>query len=184
MPSDPEIERHKDKTLAGEFGTTAGASEADLSRRAFLKETIAGGAALIAVQSRAAAVTQQFGGSAKPPSRTQGGELIDLNIREASELVRQRKVSPVELTHACLAQIEKLNPALNAFITVTAELAATEARAAEAEIQRGKWRGPLHGIPIALKDLFDTAGIRTTAGSALFKDRIPNEDAEGERRRE
>src|SRR4029077_15359984 len=101
-----------------------------------------------AVQSRAAAVTQEFG-DAKPPSRTQGGELTDLNIREASELVRQRKVSPVELPHACLAQIEKLNPALNAFITVTAESAAAEARAAEAEIQRGKWRGPLHGIPIA-----------------------------------
>ena len=188
MPSDAEIENvaeieeHKNTALARDSGTTAGASETDLSRRAFLKETIAGGAALIAVQSRAAAVTQEFGGSAKPPSRTQGGELIDLNIREAGELVRQRKVSPVELTHACLAQIEKLNPALNAFITVTAESAAAEARAAEAEIQRGKWRGPLHGIPIALKDLFDTAGVRTTAGSGVFKDRVPTEDAEVVRR--
>jgi hypothetical protein len=133
MPSDAEIEnvaeieKHKNTALARDSGTTAGASETDLSRRAFLKETIAGGAALIAVQSRAAAVTQQFGGSAKPPSRTQGGELIDLNIRDASELVRQRKVSPVELTHACLAQIEKLNPTLNAFITVTAESAVAEA---------------------------------------------------------
>jgi aspartyl-tRNA(Asn)/glutamyl-tRNA(Gln) amidotransferase subunit A len=139
-------------------------------------------AALIAAQSRTAAVTQEFGRSAKPPSRTQGGELIDLNIREASELVRQRKVSPVELTHACLAQIEKLNPTLNALITVTAESAAAEAREAEAEIQRGKWRGPLHGIPIALKDLFDTAGVRTTAGSGVFKDRVPTEDAEVVRR--
>src|SRR6202011_5466042 len=101
---------------------------------------------------------------------------------EASELVRQRKVSPVELTHACLAQIEKLNPALNAFITVTAESATAEARAAEAEVQRGKWRGPLHGVPIALKDLFDTAGVRTTAASGVFKDRIPTEDADVVRR--
>lgn len=100
IKNDAEIEKHKNTALARDSGTTAGASETDLSRRAFLKETIAGGAALIAVQSRAAAVTQQFGGSAKPPSRTQGGELIDLNIRDASELVRQRKVSPVELTHA------------------------------------------------------------------------------------
>ncbi len=181
MPSDAEMESHKNKALARDSGTTAGASETDLSRRAFLKETIAGGAALIAVQSRAAALSQEFSG-AEPRGRTQGGELIDLNIREASELVRQRKVSPVELTHACLAQIEKLNPALNAFITVTGESAAAEARAAEAEIQRGKWRGPLHGIPIALKDLFDTAGVRTTAGSGVFKDRVPNEDAEVVRR--
>jgi aspartyl-tRNA(Asn)/glutamyl-tRNA(Gln) amidotransferase subunit A len=182
MPSDAEIKRHKDKTLASEFGTTAGASEADLSRRAFLKETIAGGAALFALQSRGAEAAQQFGTNAVPPSQTNGRELIDLSIRDASELVRQRKVSPVELTNACLAQIQKLNPTLNAFITVTAELAATEARAAEAEIQRGKWRGPLHGIPIALKDLFDTAGIRTTAGSGVFKDRVPTEDAEVVRR--
>jgi aspartyl-tRNA(Asn)/glutamyl-tRNA(Gln) amidotransferase subunit A len=182
IKNDAEIEKHKSTAMARDSGTAADASETELSRRAFLKETIAGGAALIAVQSRAAAVTQEFGGSAKRPSRTQGGELIDLNIREASELVRQRKVSPVELTHACLAQIEKLNPTLNAFITVTAESAATEARAAEAEIQRGKWRGSLHGIPIALKDLFDTAGVRTTAGSGVFKDRVPTEDAEVVRR--
>ena len=127
MPSDAEIKRHKDKTLASEFGTTAGASEADLSRRAFLKETIAGGAALFALQSRGAEAAQQFGTNAVPPSQTNGRELIDLSIRDASELVRQRKVSPVELTNACLAQIQKLNPTLNAFITVTAELAATEA---------------------------------------------------------
>ena len=182
IKNDPEIEKHKNTALARDSRTTAGASEADLSRRAFLKETIAGGAALIAVQSRTAALSQEFSGSAKPPSRTWGGELVDLNIRDASELVRQRKVSPVELTHACLAQIEKLNPALNAFITVTAESATAEARAAEAEIQRGKWRGPLHGIPIALKDLFDTAGVRTTAGSGVFKDRVPAEDAEVVRR--
>jgi aspartyl-tRNA(Asn)/glutamyl-tRNA(Gln) amidotransferase subunit A len=75
-----------------------------------------------------------------------------------------------------------LNPALNAFITVTAEQALQQAREAEAQIQRGQWRGPLHGMPLALKDLIDTAGIRTTAASAVFKDRVPTEDAEVVRR--
>jgi aspartyl-tRNA(Asn)/glutamyl-tRNA(Gln) amidotransferase subunit A len=100
------------------------------------------------------------------------------SILETSELLRKRKLSPVELTKDCLEQIEKLNPTLNAFITVTSESAMTQARSAEAEILRGNWRGPLHGIPLALKDLIDTAGVRTTAASALFKDRVPTEDAE------
>ena len=104
------------------------------------------------------------------------------SIVETGEWLRKREVSPVELTKYCLAQIEKLNPILNAFITVTAESALTQARAAEAEILRGNWRGPLHGIPLALKDLIDTAGVRTTAASALFKDRIPEEDAKVVRR--
>jgi aspartyl-tRNA(Asn)/glutamyl-tRNA(Gln) amidotransferase subunit A len=104
------------------------------------------------------------------------------SITETAELLRKGEVSPVELTKSCLAQIEKLNPALNAFITVTGELALAQARAAEAEISRGNWRGPLHGIPLAMKDLIDTAGIRTTAASALFKDRVPAEDAEVVRR--
>jgi aspartyl-tRNA(Asn)/glutamyl-tRNA(Gln) amidotransferase subunit A len=105
-----------------------------------------------------------------------------LSILEASELLRKREVSPVELTTQCLAQIEKLNPILNAFITVTAESALEQARRAEDEIGRGHWRGPLHGIPLALKDIIDTAGVRTTAASAVFKDRIPAEDAEVVRR--
>jgi aspartyl-tRNA(Asn)/glutamyl-tRNA(Gln) amidotransferase subunit A len=88
----------------------------------------------------------------------------------------------VEITRACLDRIEKLNPALNAFITVTAESALAEAQAAEAELLRGGWRGPLHGIPIALKDLIDTAGVRTTSASALHKDRVPTQDAEVVRR--
>ena len=104
------------------------------------------------------------------------------SILEIGELLRTRELSPVELTKKCLAQIGKLNPTLNAFITVTAELALTQAHDAEAEIVRGNWRGPLHGIPLALKDLIDTAGIRTTAASALFKDRVPTEDAEVVRR--
>jgi aspartyl-tRNA(Asn)/glutamyl-tRNA(Gln) amidotransferase subunit A len=88
----------------------------------------------------------------------------------------------VELTQDCLTRIEQLNPILNAFITITGESALTEARQAESDIQRGNWRGPLHGVPLALKDLIDTAGVRTTAASALFKDRIPKQDAEVVRR--
>ncbi len=99
-------------------------------------------------------------------------------IVEIASRLRRKEISPVEVTRACLNRIEKLNPALNAFITVTGESALAEARAAEVEISRGEWRGPLHGIPIALKDLIDTAGTPTTAASALFEDSIPAEDAE------
>jgi len=105
-----------------------------------------------------------------------------MGIAHLSQQIRSGAVSPLELTQASLAAIEKLNPTLNAFITVTAESAMSEARQAEAEILRGEWRGPLHGIPLALKDIIDTAGVRTTAASAVFKDRIPTEDAEVTRR--
>jgi len=105
-----------------------------------------------------------------------------LSIREAGDLVRRRVISPVELTRACLQRIERLNPVLNAFITVTAEQAMAQAREAEAEVQRGRWRGPLHGIPLGLKDNIDTAGVRTTLASAVFKDRVPSADAEVVRR--
>ncbi len=109
-------------------------------------------------------------------------DLTKLSLSEVSELVRTKRVSPVELTEECLGRIERFNPRLNAFITVTGESALREAGLAEEEIQHGNWRGPLHGIPIALKDLVDTAGVRTTAASALFKDRIPARDAEVVRR--
>jgi aspartyl-tRNA(Asn)/glutamyl-tRNA(Gln) amidotransferase subunit A len=104
------------------------------------------------------------------------------SISELAPRLRRREISPVEITRECLERVEKLNPSLNAFITVTAESALAAARLAEAEISRGEWRGPLHGIPVALKDLIDTAGVRTTAASALYKDRIPSEDAEVVRR--
>ncbi len=103
-------------------------------------------------------------------------------IQQLSRQIRDRSISPVELTRDCLARIDQLNPTLNAFITVTADSALEEARRAEQEILRGEWRGPLHGIPIGLKDILDTAGLRTTAASALFKDRVPTEDAEVVRR--
>ena len=98
-------------------------------------------------------------------------------ILEAAQELRLRRISPVELTRACLERIEALNPGLNAFILVTADLALEQARAAEHEIFRGNWRGPLHGIPLGLKDLIDTAGIPTTAASLLYRDRVPIESA-------
>jgi len=104
--------------------------------------------------------------------------MTELTIAEASDLLRHKQISPVDLTKACLDRIERLNSAVNAFITIMHDSALAEARAAEAEINAGNWRGPLHGIPIGLKDLIDTAGVRTTCGSALFADRVPAHDAE------
>jgi aspartyl-tRNA(Asn)/glutamyl-tRNA(Gln) amidotransferase subunit A len=104
-------------------------------------------------------------------------DLAFLSIQDAATLVKSKAVSPVELARACLLRIEALNPSLHAFITVTADTALDEARRAQSEVQRGLWRGPLHGIPVALKDSIDTAGVRTTGGSALFQHRVPREDA-------
>jgi aspartyl-tRNA(Asn)/glutamyl-tRNA(Gln) amidotransferase subunit A len=87
-------------------------------------------------------------------------------------------VTAVQITEACLSRIDRHNRAINAFITVTREQALTAAREADAEMKRGTHRGPLHGVPIALKDNIDTAGIRTTAASGVFKDRVPSEDAD------
>ncbi len=103
-------------------------------------------------------------------------------ISELTQRLRRGEVSAVEITQECLGRIERLNPALNAFITIMSESALAEARKAETEILRGEWRGPLHGVPVALKDLIDTAGVRTTAASALLKDRVPDKDAEVVRR--
>ena len=104
-------------------------------------------------------------------------DLAFLSIQDASALLKAKAASPVDLAKVCLDRIHALNPSLNAFITVTADAAFAEARRAESEIQRGLWRGPLHGIPVALKDSIDTAGVRTTAGSAVFEHRVPREDA-------
>ena len=105
-----------------------------------------------------------------------------MTIQQASGLIRTKAASSVEVTRACLARIEKVQPLLNAYITVTGDQALAQARMLDAELQRGKWRGPFHGIPIALKDNIDTAGVRTTGASQLFKDRVPDEDAEVARR--
>ncbi|HEY7404761.1 MAG TPA: amidase [Candidatus Angelobacter sp.] len=117
-----------------------------------------------------------------PSAGYSANQLPLLELAEVSQAVQKKEVSPVELTEACLKEIEQRNPALNAFITVTAESALVEARKAEAEITRGEWKGPLHGIPLAVKDLAETAGIRTTAASAVLKDYVPAADAEVIRR--
>ncbi len=128
----------------------------------------------------AAAVLGAREAAAQAPASAE--DLAMLSLAAASDLVRRRKVSPVDLTRACLGRVERLNPRLNAFITVTADQALAAARVAERDILNGRWRGPMHGIPVALKDLFDTAGVRTTAASAVFADRVPSEDAEVVRR--
>jgi aspartyl-tRNA(Asn)/glutamyl-tRNA(Gln) amidotransferase subunit A len=100
-----------------------------------------------------------------------------MSLADVGALIRSKQVSPVEVTDAALARIEQLNLRLNAFWTVTAELAREQARAAETEIAKGEYRGPLHGVPVGLKDLIYTKGIRTTAGSKIFADFVPDYDA-------
>jgi aspartyl-tRNA(Asn)/glutamyl-tRNA(Gln) amidotransferase subunit A len=102
---------------------------------------------------------------------------VHLTIANLHPLVRRRRLSPVELTDFALARIERLDPQLNAFITVTADLARAHAREAEKEIAGGRYRGPLHGIPVCLKDLFFTRDIRTTAGSLILRRFRPRENA-------
>lgn len=104
-------------------------------------------------------------------------DLCLLSIEDLANEIREKRVSPVDATRAVLAQIERLQPQLNAFITVTAEQALADAREAEREVAAGQYRGPLHGVPIALKDLYATKGVRTTAGSTILADWIPGEDA-------
>ena len=104
--------------------------------------------------------------------------LTDFTLSEASAKIRQRAVTSTQLTEACLARIEEIDPKLNSFITVMKDQALAQARDLDAEQRAGKFRGPLHGIPIGLKDLIDTQGVRTTAASNVFKDRVPTEDAE------
>ena len=104
-------------------------------------------------------------------------ELVYLSVAEQGNLLRDGELSPVELTEAYLERTEQLNSRLFAYITVTAEKALEQARRAEEEIGRGEYRGPLHGIPIAVKDQMWTEGIRTTNASFLLRDFVPEEDA-------
>ena len=103
--------------------------------------------------------------------------LYHLTIREAAGLLKSGQLSPVELTQAFLDRIEATDDRLHSYIIVLKEQALDDARLAEAEIRRGDYKGPLHGIPFALKDLYDTAGVTTTAGSKVYIDRVPAEDA-------
>jgi aspartyl-tRNA(Asn)/glutamyl-tRNA(Gln) amidotransferase subunit A len=105
------------------------------------------------------------------------GNNSDLTIVHLARLIRRRALSPVELTRALLDRIDRFGPRLNAFITVTADLAMAQARRAEKEITRGTYRGALHGIPICLKDLFYTCDVRTTAGSKILRNFVPTENA-------
>src|ERR1044071_3130555 len=117
-----------------------------------------------------------------PANNYSASELPLLDLAAASRAAQKKEVSPVELTRACLERIERLNPKLNAFITVTGDAALEQARRAEAEIARGEWKGPLHGIQLAVKDLIETAGVKTTAASAVLRDYVPTSDAEVIRR--
>ena len=99
------------------------------------------------------------------------------SIAEVSGAVRQNRVSSVALVQSCLQRVQELQPTLDAFITVLAKEALEDAKRAEQEIKAGNWKGPLHGIPVGIKDFFDTAGIKTTAASAQFQNRVPNKDA-------
>jgi len=104
-------------------------------------------------------------------------DLASLTLAEAAARIRAGTVTSVQLTEACLARIEIYNPKLDAYITVMKDQALAQAKVLDAEQKAGKFRGPLHGVPIALKDNVDTANARTTGGSALFAERIPKEDA-------
>jgi aspartyl-tRNA(Asn)/glutamyl-tRNA(Gln) amidotransferase subunit A len=100
-----------------------------------------------------------------------------LSIEEIQHRIRARDVSSTRIVERCLERIHTLNPRLNAFATILADKALDQARQADEEIQRGQWRGPLHGVPVGIKDFYDTAGIATTAAFERFKNRVPSVDA-------
>ncbi|MGE5123111.1 MAG: amidase [Acidobacteriaceae bacterium] len=104
-------------------------------------------------------------------------QLTTLSLQQAAQLLKHKEISPVELAQAHLESIERLDQELNSFLTVTPELALQQARQAEKEIMQGEYKGNLHGIPLGLKDLFETKGIRTTAGSTFFAEYFPDTDA-------
>jgi aspartyl-tRNA(Asn)/glutamyl-tRNA(Gln) amidotransferase subunit A len=104
-------------------------------------------------------------------------DIEQATIGEVSSYLRSKKLSPVELTSLVLAKTKKLNPVLNAYVTITEELALAAAKAAEEEIQQGRYRGALHSVPFSIKDNIATHGVRTTAGSKMLSEWIPNYDA-------
>jgi aspartyl-tRNA(Asn)/glutamyl-tRNA(Gln) amidotransferase subunit A len=116
------------------------------------------------------------------PTPAAPDDLLSLSLSEVSKRLRAKQVTSVELTQALLDRIKTYNPKVNAYITVMHDQALAQAAQMDAEIKANKFRSPLHGIPIALKDNIDTAGTRTTAASEVFDDRVPNEDAEVVRR--
>src|SRR5271166_7208407 len=109
--------------------------------------------------------------------RSAPADLAFLTIAEASQLIERRELSPVELTNALIRRAEALDPQLNAYLLPTFERALDQARTAEREITAGAYRGPMHGIPFGLKDIYATAGIRTTSHSKICENLVPTEDA-------
>ena len=151
-----------------------------LSRRAFTVTML--GAATAATRAAAAAAQSGNPAPATAPSASSASTLAGLTLLDVSARVKAGTVTSTELVEACLARIDIYNPKVNAFITVTRDRALAQAKALDGERRAGRLRGPLHGVPIALKDNIDTAGVRTTAASAVFDDRVPVEDAEVARR--
>jgi aspartyl-tRNA(Asn)/glutamyl-tRNA(Gln) amidotransferase subunit A len=109
-------------------------------------------------------------------------ETASTSLAETAALLQSRRLTPLELTESYLRRIERLNPRLNAYVTVTAERARADAQRATEEIAAGNYRGPLHGMPVGLKDLYDTAGIRTAGGAKILFDRVPAADSTVARR--
>src|SRR5262245_36912660 len=154
-----------------------------VSRREFTVAVL--GAAAAATRAAQAAPLSQTTRSMPASGRASTDArdaLAALTLADAAARLRAGTVSSVDLVNACLARIDTYNPKVNAFITVTREAALAQAKTLDDERRAGRVRGPLHGIPIALKDNIDTAGVRTTAASSVFDDRVPSEDAEVARR--
>src|SRR5712691_5455750 len=152
-----------------------------LSRREFTVSVL--GAAAAATRVARATPAQTTSPKTSIGSLTSSPELLaGLTLADVSARVKAGTVTSTALVTACLARIDIYNPKVNAFITVMRDAALAQAKALDAEQRAGKLRGPLHGIPIALKDNIDTAGVRTTAASAVFDDRVPTQDAEVTRR--
>jgi aspartyl-tRNA(Asn)/glutamyl-tRNA(Gln) amidotransferase subunit A len=143
----------------------------EISRREFVR-----------IAGRAAAGATAFGLVSQDASAAGSEELAKLTMVEASKKIHSGEITCTELTEACLSRARAYNPKVNAYITIMSEEALAQAKQLDAEGRAGKFRGPLHGIPIALKDNIDTAGTRTTGGSAVFDDRVPDEDADVVRR--
>src|ERR1700759_2732716 len=118
-----------------------------------------------------------FGSGGAAPASADAG-LSFLSLTEVSGMIRSGKVTSVALVNALLERIAVYNPKVNCYVTVMKQEALAQAAALDAEAKGGKFRGPLHGIPLALKDNIHTDGTRTTAASPMFKDRIPDEDAD------
>ena len=153
-----------------------------LTRREFTTSVLAAATFVRGTEREALAERARDSQAPRGAAAAGGDELAWLTLEEASTKLASGVVTSADLVNACLARIDVYNSKINAFITVTREAALAQAKTLDAERRAGRTRGPLHGIPIALKDNIDTAGVRTTAASAVYDDRVPAEDAEVARR--